>query len=897
MCGFEKPGTRFDETRKAALYESIPVPFQYACRYWVSHPQESKLDPRECDEIRALFRHRLLFWIEWLAWMGELPYAITAVSLVHEIMEETDTTKQASERKPRSISSRRRGIVGRSEASPVDRLLAMVQDARRFIHTHGAIIELAPLQIYCSALLFSPMGSLTRQHYSHCIPKWILQAPYSFETWSPHLQTLRHTDQVTSVVFSGNGKLVATAAGDTKRLWDATTGGERGLFKGHSRRIIALRFVSNGAMLATASLDQTVRVWETTTGRELRVWELSTYDIESTAFSSDGKTVAIAHSKSHEKRRSKPYYEYASSAFVHTLNLESGRSRQILAKPRAIAQCVAFAPGNQYLGLFLAVGTPALFPSRDRFLLVDITNESRGIVRQGRVSSVRCKTLAFSPDGTKIAMAGACINTRLSDVTTGKKHLVFSGTSSPSRRVSAMGFSPDNQLIAMAYSNGYVSLFDASRGIWQRVLAGHSRSVKLSTSADNTVRLWDAALRADHTTFGEYEIEGYKVTFSPDSMMIATWKGHEVQLWDAKTGKVSLTLFNGWKYDVKDVVFSPDGTLVASASRGVGSAVDVIQIHTTTEGKRNSHPLCNGPMVGSDVLLNVSPDEGFIAASTTDYLAVWDINSGNILWQQMTGSHKAKAVAFSPEATLLATGSASGVVDVYQWTQSYKPQTFKGHRSRVEALCFSPDGTTLASASEVMELHVWDVERGIPLRVFKLSFFPQNLDFSPCGKHLKTERGDLGLTHRPQHLSVSGNWLTEDDDEILFIDVNRRQIGFCAYQNVVFPASGTRLTLSSGEKSMLNAMREPGDEVTSEGRYRPAYKGPPTRPSQVDFLLLLVFFAFLLDLETPMLCVCVIENAYFRPAKCSTIGLAYAAAALEGPARNTFADAESHRRL
>ena len=108
---------------------------------------------------------------------------------------------------------------------------------------------------------YSPDG--TRLAVASSIGIWIYDAQTGEE-----LELIRgHTSGVNSVSFSPDGSTMASGSEDSDvRLWDANTGGPLHTLTGHTSGVNSVSFSPDGMMIASGSEDRTVRLWDANTG-------------------------------------------------------------------------------------------------------------------------------------------------------------------------------------------------------------------------------------------------------------------------------------------------------------------------------------------------------------------------------------------------------------------------------------------------------------------------------------------------------------------------------------------------------------------------------------------------------------------------------------------------------
>jgi WD40 repeat protein len=209
-------------------------------------------------------------------------------------------------------------------------LTKLVYDARRLIMYHKEAVEKYPLQVYASALLFSPADSLIRRLFQHEEPRGIAIKPDIRNGWSACLQTLEgHGDWVWLVAFSHDSARLASASRDrTVKIWDAHSGACLQTLEGHSGEVRSVAFSHDSARLASASSDKTVKIWDAHSGACLQTLKGHSDAVRSVAFSHDSARLASASSdrtvKIWDTHRTVKIWDTHSGACLQSLEGHSG---------------------------------------------------------------------------------------------------------------------------------------------------------------------------------------------------------------------------------------------------------------------------------------------------------------------------------------------------------------------------------------------------------------------------------------------------------------------------------------------------------------------------------------------------------------------------------------------
>jgi WD40 repeat protein len=99
---------------------------------------------------------------------------------------------------------------------------------------------------------------------------------------------------MTAVVFSPDSTQILTSGPDkTLRLWDAKSGKELQVLKGHTEPPSAW-FSPDGKQALSYSLDQTIRLWDLKSGQEVRQFGQTLFGVDYAVFVAGGQRIVAS---------------------------------------------------------------------------------------------------------------------------------------------------------------------------------------------------------------------------------------------------------------------------------------------------------------------------------------------------------------------------------------------------------------------------------------------------------------------------------------------------------------------------------------------------------------------------------------------------------------------------
>jgi WD40 repeat protein/serine/threonine protein kinase len=489
---------------------------------------------------------------------------------------------------------------------------------------------------------------------------WNLCRGDNFHTFFGHSNTVR------SVAFSPDGNLLASGSEESVRLWDIP-----------NRRLVAaiparvgrgpwLAFSNDGATLATAGEDG-IQLWNTKTQQLL--FTLPEKSVACIAFSPGGTWLAIGYG-----------HPVFGDCYGGPMKLWDYVRHQVDKTFPEPGSRLAFSPDGKTL---------AARSGDDAVKLWDVET-GQELRKLDHAWKVHC--LSFSPDGQTVAAAGADGQVRRWSVATGDRLSPLQGHRG---MMWSLAFSPDGKLLATGGSD-QLHLWNVATGTEVRKLIGHGSEVKavafapdgqtLATGGkDPTVMLWSTAPKRAELVITNVH---HPPSFSRDSKLLATSQyGGPVTLRDAATRRAVWVLPS----ERRPRFSTEDKTLATLSTNRVLRFWD-----PASQSLLRSVPLPN--INGStQQWLMALRGHRLAAVDENGLLTLHDVTTGGVLGSFRAYSGDTTALAFSPDARLLATGGEDQPVKL--WDVATQKELASGDKGTVHGLAFSGDGALLSSGN------------------------------------------------------------------------------------------------------------------------------------------------------------------------------------------------------
>ncbi|KAJ5368806.1 uncharacterized protein N7496_008566 [Penicillium cataractarum] len=731
IYNLETPGTLIEEIK-------VPEPdplgaVRYSCVYWVSHLSDwnesgmSLEDTLQDDgQVHGFLKDHLLHWLEASSLIGAIGDTIHAVIKLQTLLEEA---------------------IGKSA------LMDLADDVHRFVLKNGFMIQMAPLQAYVSALLFTPSETPIRRLFAKQEPRWIPKKPIVNEKWGSAIHSLEVNGEPCSLAFSHDSKILASNSYRGVQLWDVSTGLLRAELKTNiskmSSAIHPIVFSHDSRLLASAHPHGHVFIWEVTTGIRNHMIECVA-QIELLVFSRDSSLFAVC------------YDSYSEIWETNTWSLKKEIPHR--SRNKMTGSFVCFSPNMK------------MFVPPPENTEIEIWDTDTCSVHQKFHVSDEISKIVFSPDGKLLASGSEGGTICIWNVTSFSLEKTIRDHTS---QITFLKFSHDSQTFVSLYFDGRLRIWNTITWSVISTIDGHSsrrfdpmlrvisvtNDCKLLAFVSGTIQIWDMA-----RSLMEHQVDEPRgevpcpPIFSEDlkrSSLVWIYGGQLTFVRNTSTGTIEKIIeledcesrIVGWSHDLSMFAWISECDTV---KLGELSSEEAKQVLTHQEG------IIKG--------VTFSFDCKYVAFTSDKRptITIWSVGTGQLLLSIANEHQEPRFVTFSHDSGYLAAtypsevkiwdiGNPPGIAPVKETLS--RPQELAG------ALTFSHDSRLLAVAHGHADrpldfcIRILDTSTMIVRETIMTDIVAESLSFNSDASFIKTGRYCLAVRSNDPDCAHAGGTL------------------------------------------------------------------------------------------------------------------------------------------
>jgi predicted Zn finger-like uncharacterized protein len=598
-----------------------------------------------------------------------------------------------------------------------------------------------------------------------------------------------HSKWVLAVALSADGRHAFSGAGDDSIMaWEVASGAALHTFNGHAGPVLCLALTPDGRHIVSGSRDHTLKHWEVASGQCVRTLEGHTDRVLGVALSGDGR-----HALSGSGDRTVKWWDVGTGRCLRTLDghtgsvlsvsvsadgryalsggedrtvklwrIHPGRCLDTFTGHSTTVNSVCLSTGGRYALSGSGDMTMALWGWKDvtaPYVVSQVLPSETALAARTDYEHTLAKAWQAISGGDAVS-AAQCVREARAQPGYGRKQEAmnqWSGLYVRLRRkmlsggwesntfdehrdaVTSVCWSGKGRYALSGSADQTIKLWEAATGQCLRTLTGHldvvtavawsGHDYALSASADRTLKLWEVFPGRCLCTFEGHADVVTSVSWSADGRYAVSGSlDRTLKFWEVATGRCLRTL-EGHAAPIHSVALSADGRyaisgaaqfLVRNDSERFFTSGEVKLWDTTTgrcipnfSGHTEAVTSVCWSLDGRYALTGegqsvTQHETGRLAQSGR--LQWWEVATGQALGSFARHADAVTSVGLSLDCRFAVSGSMDRTLKLWETSTGQCLRTFAGHAGAVTSVALSPDGRYALSGSDDRTLKLWALD-------------------------------------------------------------------------------------------------------------------------------------------------------------------------------------------